>query len=68
MPKPRALGNHQKDLRDQSIMKQADILRTIRESIKERRDPYTVLTEIALNAHDTIDLLKRMEAENEHQL
>jgi hypothetical protein len=46
-------------------MKQADILRTIREGIREKREPYVVLTEIALNAHDTIDLLKRMETENE---
>lgn len=59
--KPRPLGNHQKELCDLSIMKQADILKSIKQGIHEKKDPYVVLTEIALNAHDTIELLKRMQ-------
>lgn len=65
--KPRPLGNRQKELRDLSIMKQSDILKIMKTGINEKRDPYIVMTEIALNVHDTIDLLKRMEAETEAQ-
>lgn len=61
--KPRALGNSAKALRDEAIMKQADILKEIKEGIKTKTDPYITLTQIALLAHDAIDLLKRMETD-----
>jgi hypothetical protein len=65
MPKPRALGNRQKDLRDESLMKQSETLHILRRAIREKTDPYMVYTEIALNTTETIDLLKRMDTETE---